>query len=103
MFYKEWKPIYRNIAKDLDFLIDKDKKAAEVLNKLLQKKRFSSIKQLDNLIAGKEVAVFGAGPSLEPSIIKHKKELVNKFKKRILCQNHGRSQWYLKVQLKYKR
>lgn len=80
MFYKDWDPIYKKIAEDLNFPEEKEKLAAGVLNKLLQKKKLISIKKLEDLIASKEVVVFGGGPSLEPLIISHKEEFINKLK-----------------------
>lgn len=80
MFYKDWEPIYRKIAEDFNFSIEKEKQAVNLLNKLLEKKNLCSIKKLENLIAGNEVVVFGAGSSLESSLITHKKELIGKLK-----------------------
>lgn len=80
MFYKEWKPIYKKIVDDFSFSIKKDKLAAEILEKLLKRKKTISIKQLNKLICNKEVVVFGAGPSLENSIKTFKKNFVDKIK-----------------------
>lgn len=80
MFYKDWEPIYGKIAEDFNFPLEKEKQSADILNKLLEKKNLYSIKKLEDLIAGNEVIVFGAGPSLEPSLITHKKEFVGKLK-----------------------
>jgi len=80
MFYKDWKLVYRKIAKDLNFPEEKETQAAECLSKLLQKKKPISIKKLGDLIAGKEVIVFGAGPSLESLLIAHKEDVVDKVK-----------------------
>ena len=78
MFYKEWKPIYERIAKELNFPEEKENLAADVLNKILQKKKLISINKLEDFVAGKEVVVFGAGPSLETSIILHKETVIDK-------------------------
>ena len=80
MFYKDWKLVYRKIAKDLNFPEEKETQAAECLSKLLQKKKPISIKKLGDLIAGKEVIVFGTGPSLESLLIAHKEDVVDKVK-----------------------
>ena len=80
MFYKDWKPLYDKIANDFNFQVEKDIEAANILNKMLQKKNLCSKKKLEDIIAGKDVVVFGAGPSLEQKLIQHKKELSNKIK-----------------------
>lgn len=80
MFYKDWEPIYRKIAEDFNFSMEKEKKAADLLNKILREKKQLSIKKLEELINNKKVVVFGAGPSLEASITIHKKDFVNKLK-----------------------
>jgi len=80
MFYKDWEPIYRKILEDFNFQVENDKKSADVLNQLLKKRKPFSIKELEDIITGKEVVIFGAGPSLESSLITHKKDLVGKLK-----------------------
>jgi len=80
MFYKDWEPIYRKITKDFNFPERNEKKAANVLEKLLQHKNLFPLKNLENLIADREVFIFGAGPSLETALIKHKKDFSNKLK-----------------------
>ena len=80
MFYKDWETIYKKISEDLIFSIEQDKKAADIFNKLLQNRKLFSINELKNLISGKEVFVFGAGPSLETSIILNKKKFCNHLK-----------------------
>lgn len=72
MFYKDWKPIYDKIAQDFNYPEQKEKLAADVLNKLLQQKNLISNNKLEDLISGKEVVIFGAGPSLESSLISNK-------------------------------
>jgi len=74
MFFEDWKPIYEKIADDLNFPLEKEKQAATLLNELLEEKKRYPIKKLEELIAGKEVIVFGAGPSLESSFIIHKEK-----------------------------
>lgn len=80
MFYKDWEPIYRKIAEDFNFPLEKEKQAVNLLNELLEKKNPCPIKKLENLIAGNEVVIFGAGPSLGPSLITYKKEFADKLK-----------------------
>ena len=73
MEYKKWEPKYREILKDFNFSIKNDEKSAQILDSLLQKKQDTSL--LEKLIHGKNVVVFGAGSSLETSIIKHKEKI----------------------------
>jgi len=80
MFNKNWEFIYKKIAQDLNLEIDKDIFAADILNKLLDDKKLVSLKDIRSIIENKEVIVFGAGPSLENSIIKNKKVISNKIK-----------------------
>jgi 2-amino-4-hydroxy-6-hydroxymethyldihydropteridine diphosphokinase len=80
MDYKDWESIYRRIVKDFHFSVENDEKAADVLNTLLRQKSLKSIDKLNDLIAGKEIIIFGAGPSLESSIIKHKKMFADTLK-----------------------
>lgn len=80
MFYKDWEPIYEKIAKDFNFQIENDKKSADVLNELLKKKFLYPLKELEEMITDKEVVIFGAGPSLENSILTHKNKIINKLK-----------------------
>ena len=80
MFYKNWEPIYNKIAKDFKFKEAKEKKTAEELNELLKNKKFNSLKHLQELIENKEVIVFGAGPSLETSLVRFKNNFVGKIK-----------------------
>lgn len=66
MNYEKWAPVYFEIMKDLKFDIDLDEKAAVVLNTLLRgKKHVLSSDDLRKIIQGREIVVFGAGPSLE--------------------------------------
>ena len=80
MFYKDWEPFYNKIAEDFNFKLENDKKAADVLDELLEKKQLFSLKELKEVITDKEVVIFGAGPSLENSILTHKNEIINKVK-----------------------
>lgn len=81
MFYEEWEPIYKKIARDFNFNIEDDKETAYVLNKLLEnKKNLCSVNKIESMISSKEVVIFGAGPSLENSIHNYKKKLEDKVK-----------------------
>lgn len=68
MDYSYWEKFYKQILKDFNFSIDKDLEAAVLLNDLISKKNLFSIIELEKMIKGKEVFVFGSGPSLEQTI-----------------------------------
>lgn len=78
MDYKEWEPIYHKIVSDFGFSIETDRQAADVLNSLIQKKQGYPTDKLNFLIRNKNIAVFGAGPSLEFSLELYKEEFNNK-------------------------
>jgi len=81
MDYKDWRSIYKKIVNDFNFSVKNDEKAADALDKLLQgKKNLFSINKLKDLFNNKEIIIFGAGTSLEKSIIKNKKNLNDKLK-----------------------
>ena len=80
MDYKNWEEIYFQILTDFNFEIEKDKKSAEKLNILIAKKKQYSINRLKKRLDGNTVVVFGAGPSLEKSIVKYKDEIENMIK-----------------------
>jgi len=73
MIYKNWEQIYKKILKDFNIKESEDKKSAELLDILLSNKSIFPLEDLSHLIKDKQVFVFGAGPSLENSIIKNKK------------------------------
>jgi uncharacterized Rossmann fold enzyme len=73
MKYKNWEPIYKKILKDFNLKESEDRKSAELLDNLLSNKTIFSLEKLSQLIKGKQVFVFGAGPSLVSSILKNKK------------------------------
>jgi len=77
MFYKDWKPIYDKIAKDLNISKNADKQAANILNKLLKK---NSNEKLNDIINGREVVIFGAGPSIESFLESYKNIISDKIK-----------------------
>ena len=77
MLYKDWEPLFEKIAEDFNFQIENEKKAADLLDKLLNKKKLFPIKKLKEMINNKDVVIFGAGSSLEEKIIEYKNEIVN--------------------------
>ena len=80
MDYTDWESIYKKIAKEFHFLLEKDEKASDLLNRLLQQKTILSLDELGDLIADREVMIFGAGPSLEKSIVTRKESFIGKLK-----------------------
>jgi uncharacterized Rossmann fold enzyme len=80
MFYKDWKPIYEKIAKDLNITKNADKQAANILNNLIKSNKQNSKEKLKNILKGKEVIIFGAGPSLESFLHSNKNNLSHKIK-----------------------
>lgn len=70
----DWEKIYGKIAKILDIDPAKDMKAAEILDELVKE---VDIGLLENAISGKNVLVFGAGPSLKNDILKVKSKGLN--------------------------
>ncbi len=62
MRYEEWEPFYYKIIEDFGFSKDKDQLAAKILNTYLKKPDLAGV---NAKVCKKEVAVFGAGPSLE--------------------------------------
>lgn len=66
--------------REFNFPIESDEKSAGVLNKLLEKKKLFSFSKLGDLLKNKEILVFGAGPSLESFILRHKKKFANSVK-----------------------
>jgi len=77
MFYKDWNSIYERISKDLNLKLNKERKSADLLDKLLDKKDDFSLKKLEEIIKDKEIMVFGAGPSLVNSIRSNKEKIKN--------------------------
>jgi len=74
MDYSEWKKYYAQILSDFGFSKKEDEKSAVLLSKLLMKKKLGTPKDLNNMIFGKNVYVFGAAGSLQDDIKKVKKE-----------------------------
>ena len=63
MDFNEWAPLYREILEEFGFSEEADIGTAKVLNELLPEN--PPIDSIKNLIEGKVVNVFGAGPTLE--------------------------------------
>ena len=81
MDYNDWESTYKKIVNDFNYSIEADEKAADVLDKLLQKKKnIVSTSKLKDLISDREIMIFGAGPSLKNSIVRHKKKFIDKIK-----------------------
>jgi uncharacterized Rossmann fold enzyme len=95
MIFKEWAPIYEEILKDFKIQKKKDIKSANLLNKLLNDKDIILENTIKHLIQNREVVIFGAGPSLESMINKHKKML----KKKINIASDGTTTALLKYNI----
>lgn len=80
MFYKKWAPYYKKIIDDFGFSLKQDVLSSKILDEMLCKTKPYQIKDLKKMISGKEVIVFGAGPSLFNSIEINKKMLAGKLK-----------------------
>ncbi len=88
MFYKEWKPFYEKITSQLDLNFKDDKESATILDENIKNKKLVSVKSLETLIKNKKVIVFGAGPSLEKTIINYKEFFKDKT---IICADGATS------------
>lgn len=64
MNFSTWQTWYRKILDDFGFSQAQDELGARILAELLMSKNLVSIKELERLIEGKDVYVFGAGDSL---------------------------------------
>ena len=62
MKIEEWLPIYDSIAEAFSFSKKKDYASAVVLNKIVNP---IDVSKISRMIRGKEINIFGAGPSLE--------------------------------------
>jgi len=78
MLYSDFKSIYKKISLDLNLKNQNEIIAATALNKILKKFDLLSFEELKNKIEGKEILVFGAGSSLEKSILELKDKVKNK-------------------------
>ncbi|ACV25135.1 6-hydroxymethylpterin diphosphokinase MptE-like protein [Methanocaldococcus fervens] len=68
MDMKEWEKFYNQIIEDFGFDKDKDVEAAIILNNILEKADKLSTDKIKDIVEGKEVFVFGAGPSIKRHI-----------------------------------
>jgi hypothetical protein len=68
----DWFPYYQQIREEFGYSTEKDQNAANLLSKKISKKSMS-LKKLQKKIAGKDVLVIGAGPSLVENIAYIKK------------------------------
>lgn len=67
--YEDWKKWYFRIVREFGFDAEKDEKAAEKLNALLENKGVeNALEKLASLFKGKCAIVYGCGPSLERNI-----------------------------------
>lgn len=80
MYYKEWEPVYKKILDEFNFSVKADEESAVFLDCILEKNKLYDVKKLESIIKNREIVVFGAGPSLENSIAKHKNFFVGKIK-----------------------
>ena len=81
MDMKEWEVFYNKIVEDFGFDKDKDVESAVILNEILEKVNTIPIDKLKDIIEGREVFIFGAGPSIKRHI-KILKEL-----RKMKCKN----------------
>ncbi|HEY7110873.1 MAG TPA: 6-hydroxymethylpterin diphosphokinase MptE-like protein [Nitrososphaeraceae archaeon] len=72
MQFIDWFPYYQQIREEFGYSTEKDQNAANLLSKKISKKSMS-LKKLQKKIAGKDVLVIGAGPSLVENIAYIKK------------------------------
>jgi 2-amino-4-hydroxy-6-hydroxymethyldihydropteridine diphosphokinase len=63
----DWFPYYQQIREEFGYSTEKDQNAANMLSKMIRKKS-RDLKKLQKKIAGKDVLVIGAGPSLLDNI-----------------------------------
>jgi uncharacterized Rossmann fold enzyme len=64
----DWFPYYQDIRQQFGYSTEKDQEAAYFLSRIIKRKAVA-LKILQKKIAGKQVLVIGAGPSLEQNII----------------------------------
>jgi len=68
MNMKEWEIFYNKIIEDFGFSKEKDVESAIILNDILEKANTIPIDRLKDIIEGREVFIFGAGPSIKRHI-----------------------------------
>ncbi|AIJ05387.1 hypothetical protein JH146_0537 [Methanocaldococcus bathoardescens] len=78
MDMREWEIFYNEIMDDFGFDKSKDVESAVILNDILEKANTIPIDKLKDIIEGREVFIFGAGPSIKKHI-KIMKELRKDF------------------------
>lgn len=67
MKFIDWFPYYQNIRWQFGYSTQKDQAAADMLSRMIKRKALDA-RVLQRKIAGKQVMVIGAGPSLEKNI-----------------------------------
>lgn len=73
MDYERWKRFYKSIINEFGYSEEKDIESARILDEILREKDVDgNLKRLKDLIHGKDVVVFGAGPSLSRSLGKYR-------------------------------
>ena len=72
MKFIDWFPYYQDIRQQFGYSTEKDQEAAYYLSRIIKRKALAP-KILHKKIAGKQILVIGAGPSLEQNIIFIKK------------------------------
>lgn len=97
MDYTTWKKTYDEIVQDLNLDKHQDQIAAEILESLIRQhqKNYISLGVLSELITNQTVFVFGAAPSLEPSIKQH----LTQFQKSVLIAADGATSALLKYDI----
>lgn len=68
MDMKEWEIFYNKIMEDFGFDKDKDVESAVILNNILENANTIPVDKLKDIIEGREVFIFGAGPSIKKHI-----------------------------------
>lgn len=69
MELEKWMEIYGGIARSLDLAPARDAEATKILRDLLGERETVPFKRLHDLICGRAVAVYGAGPSLDAGLL----------------------------------
>jgi uncharacterized Rossmann fold enzyme len=69
MEYSRWEPFYHQIIEDFEFDEEEDFNAGKVLSELLQDvNNTENHSEIGKLISGKEIYIFGGGPSLKKDV-----------------------------------
>jgi hypothetical protein len=88
MDYLKWKDIFEEIKESLNLNFESDFQVAKILDNLLDNKSQAKIEDIKNLLEGREVFIFGAGPTLEEKIMKYKGLFFNKI---LICADGATS------------